>query len=310
MTRVVIALGGNALLLNGERRDYETQAGHAYDALNSLAEVIEKEDVIITHGNGPQVGDIFLRNQDMPGMPPGMPLHACGSMSQGLIGEMILEAYEKVKKEKGIGKDVSVIITRTLVDKNDSGFGNPSKPVGQIFTDNEKEEIESKRGWKFTKTEKGWRRVVPSPFPQDILEKRIIENNLISGFLPVCAGGGGIPVVANGSGFSGVEAVIDKDLASAVLAYMLECDELLILTDVPCVYINFGKPGQKALGNVTLQQMESYMNDNQFGKGSMGPKVNAALTFLKHGGKVARIGDLKDAINVYRGKSGTHISVD
>lgn len=310
MKRLVIALGGNALLMNGDRRDYETQVKHAYDALSSLSDVIEKEDVIITHGNGPQVGDIFLRNQDAENMPPGMPLHACGSMSQGLIGEMVLEAYEKVKKEKGLGKDMSVIITRTLVDKNDPGFQNPSKPVGQIFTESEKEKIEKEKGWKFTKTEKGWRRVVPSPFPKDILEKRIIESNLISGFIPVCVGGGGIPVVENGNGFSGVEAVIDKDLASAILAYMLECEELLILTDVPNVYINFGKPDQKALENVTLSEMENYMNENQFGKGSMYPKVNAAITFLKHGGKIARIGDLKDAINVYRGKSGTHIWVD
>ena len=310
MKRLVIALGGNALLMNGDRRDYETQVKHAYDALNSLSDVIEKEDVIITHGNGPQVGDIFLRNQDMENMPPGMPLHACGSMSQGLIGEMVLEAYERVKKEKGLGKDVSVIITRTLVDKNDPGFQNPSKPVGQIFTESEKEMMEKEKGWKFTKTEKGWRRVVPSPFPKDILEKRVIESNLISGFIPVCVGGGGIPVVENGNGFSGVEAVIDKDLASAVLAYMLECEELLILTDVPNVYINFGKPDQKALENVSLTEMENYINENQFGKGSMGPKVNAAITFLKHGGKIARIGDLKDAINVYKGKSGTHISAD
>ena len=310
MTRIVIALGGNALLLNGERRDYETQVKHAYDALNSLAEVIEKEDVIITHGNGPQVGDIFLRNQDVQDMPPGMPLHACGGMSQGLIGEMILEAYERVKKEKGLGKDLSITITRTLVDRNDVGFQNPSKPVGQVFTDEEKEKIEKEKGWKFTKTEKGWRRVVPSPYPKVILEKRIIENNLISGFVPVCVGGGGIPVVDNGKGYSGVEAVIDKDLASAVLAYMLECDQLLILTDVPNVYINYGKPEQRSLEKVTLKEIETYMNENQFGKGSMAPKVNAAITFLKHGGKVSRIGDLRDAINVYRGNRGTHIYAD
>ncbi|MGP6207402.1 carbamate kinase [Cuniculiplasma sp. SKW3] len=310
MKRLVIALGGNALLMNGDRRDYETQVKHAYDALNSLSDVIEKEDVIITHGNGPQVGDIFLRNQDEENMPPGMPLHACGAMSQGLIGEMILEAFEKVKKEKGLGKDVSVILTRTLVDKNDPGFQNPSKPVGQVFTESEKEKLEKEKGWKFTKTEKGWRRVVPSPFPRDILEKRAIESNLISGFIPVCVGGGGIPVIEDGNRYSGVEAVIDKDLASAVLAYMLECEEFLILTDVPNVYINFGKPDQKALENVTLKEIENYMSENQFGKGSMGPKVNAAITFLKHGGKIARIGDLKDAINVYKGKSGTHVSVN
>lgn len=310
MSKILIALGGNALLSSKDRRDFKTQVEHAYVALDSISDVIHREDVVITHGNGPQVGDILLRNQDQDGMPPGMPLHACGAMSQGLIGEIILEAYERVKREKGLSKDMSVIVTRTVVNSEDLGFKDPSKPVGEFFTEKEAKKYEIEKGWKFVRTERGFRRVVPSPFPVDILEKRVIESNLLSGLLPVCVGGGGIPVVRTEQGYEGVDAVIDKDLASAVLAYLLEFDQFIILTDVTNVYVDYGKERQRALEKVRVSEMEKYVKEGQFARGSMGPKVQAALEFLRHGGKTAKIGKLENAMDVLNGRSGTEILPD
>ena len=308
MARILIALGGNALLQNGDARTYETQKERAYKAFKLLNGVLEKEDVIITHGNGPQVGDIMARNEDSGELPPSMPVHACGSMSQGLIGEMLLEAYEMVRAESGIGKIASVTLTRSLVDSNDSAFGNPTKPVGRSYEKEEALAIMKEKGWNMVETDRGWRRVVPSPVPIDILEKDIIMNNLSSGFLPICTGGGGIPVKKEGNFYTGVDAVIDKDLASSVLAYLLEMDELIILTDVKNVYINYGKTNQEPLENVSLEVAKKYHDGGQFGKGSMGPKVRAAILFLEHGGKIARIGNLNEALAVVRGESGTIIT--
>ena len=308
MARILIALGGNALLQNGDARTYETQKERAYKAFKLLNGVLEKEDVIITHGNGPQVGDIMARNEDSGDLPPSMPVHACGSMSQGLIGEMLLEAYEMVRAESGIGKIASVTLTRSLVDSNDPAFGNPTKPVGRSYEKEEALAIMKEKGWNMAETDRGWRRVVPSPVPTDILEKDVIMNNLSNGFLPICTGGGGIPVKKEGNFYTGVDAVIDKDLASSVLAYLLEMDELIILTDVKNVYINYGKVNQEALEKVSLEVAKKYHDEGQFGKGSMGPKVKAAILFLEHGGKIARIGNLNEALAVVRGESGTIIT--
>ncbi len=308
MARILIALGGNALLQNGDARTYETQKERAYKAFKLLNGVLEKEDVIITHGNGPQVGDIMARNEDSGDLPPSMPVHACGSMSQGLIGEMLLEAYEMVRAESGIGKIASVTLTRSLVDSNDPAFENPTKPVGRSYEKEEAIAIMKEKGWNMAETDRGWRRVVPSPVPTDILEKDVIMNNLSNGFLPICTGGGGIPVKKEGNFYTGVDAVIDKDLASSVLAYLLEMDELIILTDVKNVYINYGKVNQEALEKVSLEVAKKYHDEGQFGKGSMGPKVKAAILFLEHGGKIARIGNLNEALAVVRGESGTIIT--
>ena len=310
MAKILIALGGNALLQNGDERTYEQQRDRAYSALNLMKDILGKEDVVITHGNGPQVGDIMSRNQQNDGLPPAMPVHASGAMSQGLIGEMLLESYDRVRTESGIGKLASVIITRTVVDPGDPAFKNPSKPVGKSFSAEEAKLLVKEKGWKMSETERGWRRVVPSPFPMDILEKDIVQNTLISGFLPLCTGGGGIPVSKNGNSFNGVDAVIDKDLASAVLAYLLEMDQLVILTDVNNVFINYGKADQKALGSITVSEARKYYDQGQFGKGSMGPKVRAAITFLEHGGKSAMIGNLSEALKVVKGESGTIITAE
>ena len=305
LVKIVIAFGGNALLETTDSRDYATQVKRAYRAFDAIWKIISMEDVVITHGNGPQVGDILLRNQISDGLPPPMPLDTCGAMSQGLIGQILLEAYEMVRAEKGISKEGVVTLTRSIVDPDDKAFIEPTKPVGAVFSDEKATEFMNNRGWKMAKTEKGWRRVVPSPFPMEIVERNVILTQLRSGFLPICTGGGGIPVIRKNKTLLGVEAVIDKDLASSVLASSIEADKLAILTDVKNVFLNYGKPDQKALSRITMEEGKEYLSKGFFGKGSMEPKVRAAIRFIEKGGKEAVIGSLSDALNVLSGKSGT-----
>ncbi len=305
LVKIVIAFGGNALLETTDKRDYGTQVIRAYRAFYNISEIISMEDVVITHGNGPQVGDILLRNQISDGLPPPMPLDSCGAMSQGLIGQIMLEAYEKVRSEKGISKEAVVTVTRSIVDPADKAFLEPTKPVGAVFSDEKAKAKMDIDGWKMVKTEKGWRRVVPSPMPLEIVERNAILSQLRSGFLPICTGGGGIPVIRKDKTLTGVEAVIDKDLASSVLASSIEADKLAILTDVKNVYINYGKSDQAALSKLSINEAKEYLEKGFFGKGSMEPKVKAAIRFIEKGGKEAVIGNLSDALNVLEGKSGT-----
>lgn len=292
---------------NGDSRDYGTQVKRARRAFEALSTIIVREDVVITHGNGPQVGDLIVRNQPVEGFPPAMPMHTLGAMSQGLIGEILIEAYEQVRVKNGIGKEASNILTRTLVDENDPAFQNPTKPVGRVYSEEEYQSIKNMENWHFMKTEKGWRRCVASPMPKDILEKNAIMSSLTSGFLPICTGGGGIPVCRDGNVYRGVDAVIDKDLASYILAHMIEAEELIILTDVENAYINFGNENQIPLHEINLGEIEKYYDEGQFSKGSMGPKILAAISFIKHGGKTARIGSLSMASGLLEGKTGTII---
>ena len=185
LVKIVIAFGGNALLETTDKRDYGTQVIRAYRAFYNISEIISMEDVVITHGNGPQVGDILLRNQISDGLPPPMPLDSCGAMSQGLIGQIMLEAYEKVRNEKGISKEAVVTVTRSIVDPADKAFLEPTKPVGAVFSDEKAKAKMDADGWKMVKTEKGWRRVVPSPMPLEIVERNAILSQLRSGFLPI-----------------------------------------------------------------------------------------------------------------------------
>lgn len=305
MSKIVIALGGNALLESGDERTYESQVRRAVSAFRNLMSIISREDVIITHGNGPQVGDLILRNQESKDLPPAMPMYALGAMSQGLIGGIIQEAYDRVRLEAGVGKESLVIITRTLVNEDDEAFNVPTKPVGRVYDEGEMEILKAKYPWKFVKTEKGWRRVVPSPKPLDILEKGAIQSALIAGYLPICVGGGGVPVIRKDDSFEGRDAVIDKDSASYILAHMMEADELIILTDVECAYINFGTDKQEAIGKISSEELEKLYKDGQFSKGSMGPKIMAAINFVKHRGKVSRIGKLQNVETIISGKSGT-----
>lgn len=306
MERILIAFGGNALLRNGDDASFEKQLERARIALEKIWRVILENEVIITHGNGPQVGNILLQNEYSSRYVHPMPLHACGSMSQGLIGEILLTAYDNVRTRYGISREAAVILTRTLVDQNDPAFGNPSKPIGPYYSYDQAEMIRKEKGWVMKEEEgKGFRRLVPSPVPVDIVERSAIFSMLNSGFLPICVGGGGTPAVKTADGIRGTEAVIDKDLASSLLATILEASKFIILTDVECVYLNYGKPDQKRIDRIKSSDLLALYHDGKFPGGSIGPKVLAASQFVQRNHGVAIIGSLDNAPDVIAGKSGT-----
>ncbi|MHB1707949.1 MAG: carbamate kinase [Thermoplasmataceae archaeon] len=308
MERIVIAFGGNALLRKGDNGDFETQSARAYEAFSSLGSTLAEYEVVISHGNGPQVGNILLQNEFSRNVTQPMPLYSCGAMSQGLIGLALSFAYEKAKYEFGLSRDISVLMTRTLVDNNDPSFTNPSKPIGPFYTEDEAAKNMKEKKW-FMKEDsgRGWRRLVPSPVPIEILERKQILSLLSNGFLPVCSGGGGIPVVKSNGFYEGVDAVIDKDLASSVLASSINARRLVILTDVENAFLAYGKPEQEAIGIVNLDKITTYSESGVFARGSMGPKITAAIRFIRSGGKEAIITSLDNAKAALAGKTGTII---
>ncbi len=308
MKKILIAFGGNALLRNGDDSTFDSQLRRATEAFERIAGIILDNNVIITHGNGPQVGNILLQNETSQKVTKPMPLHACGAMSQGLIGEILAEAYDSVKLKHGLMKEASVILTRTVVDKDDPAFLNPSKPIGPYYDRETAAHLMETRKWQMKEEpNKGYRRIVPSPVPMDIVERSAIFNCLNDGFMPICTGGGGIPVVKSQRGYMGVDAVIDKDLASSLLARILEVDRFVILTDVNGVYRNYGNPNQELISKISAKDLEKELESGMFPKGSMGPKVMAALDFARSTGKQAVIGSLDDAGKVIEGETGTLI---
>ena len=308
MERIVIAFGGNALLRKGDSGDFETQSARAYEAFSSLGYALAEYEVVISHGNGPQVGNILLQNEFSRNVTQPMPLYSCGAMSQGLIGLALSFAYEKAKYEFGLSRDISVLMTRTLVDNNDPSFTNPSKPIGPFYTEEEAAKNVKEKKWSMKEDSgRGWRRLVPSPDPIEILERKQILSLLSNGFLPVCSGGGGIPVVKSNGFYEGVDAVIDKDLASSVLASSINARRLVILTDVENAFLAYGKPEQEAIGIVNLDKITAYSESGAFAKGSMGPKITAAIRFIRSGGKEAIITSLDNAKAALAGKAGTII---
>ena len=308
MERMVIALGGNALLQKGDPATFESQLARARSAFVVLSSIITDHEVLITHGNGPQVGNILIQNEASNSQVPAMPLDACGSMSQGLIGQLLVTAYEEVRSRFGITKEPVTVFTRTLVDLKDPAFHTPTKPVGPFYTREEAVGLMAKNHWQMKNDAgRGWRRLVASPYPKEILERRIILNLLRQNFLPISTGGGGIPVVKSNGSYRGVEAVIDKDLASSVLAASTGCSRLMILTDVPNAFINYGKPDQKAIGTITVDEATSLYEKMHFGSGSMAPKVLAAINFIRNGGKIAHITSLDNSFKALHEGVGTAI---
>lgn len=306
MERILIAFGGNALLRNGDDSSYEMQLRRATEAMEKIWKVVLDNEVIITHGNGPQVGNILLQNEHSRDITHPMPLHACGSMSQGLIGEILITAYDEMKTRYGVSKDAAVIFTRTVVDENDEAFHSPSKPIGPYYSSEDARRHTDESGWVMKEEPgKGFRRVVPSPYPVDIAERSAIFSMLTSGFLPICVGGGGIPVIKTVSGYRGVDAVIDKDLASSLMANILEAHKFVILTDVDGVYLNYGKPNQEKLARISAGDLRKLYTQGNFPGGSIGPKVRAALEFVERNHGVSIIGSLDNASDVIAGKSGT-----
>ena len=305
----VVAIGGNALLIEGQKGTIAEQIENALDMARQLAKMIKLGwRVIVTHGNGPQVGFIVLRSDRSADVLPRLPLDICVADSQGGIGYIIVDALQTAMTELGLDATATAVLTRCVVDTADPAFQNPTKPIGPFMSQHEAQQHRDEDGWDIVEDAgRGYRRVVPSPKPTKVLELEAIKTLVSAGHLVVAAGGGGIPVVQIGDSlYKGVEAVIDKDLASALLAKELGADLLLISTGVSQVSINFKKPDQRALEQMTLAQARQYMAQGQFPAGSMGPKVEAAMRFLEggSGGKVL-ITSPESVIDALDGKTGT-----
>lgn len=309
LKRVVIALGGNAILRFGQTGTAEEQMANLKTACQVLSRIIGSwYHVVITHGNGPQVGNILIQNEKAREAVPPMPLDVCGAQSQGQTGYLLQQVLLNELRHMGMGGEVSVILTMMLVDRADEAFKNPSKPVGPWLT--EKEMVAAKKAgetW-VEQPKKGWRRVVPSPRPVRVVNPRGIQTLLKNGQVVIACGGGGVPVIERADGsLQGVEAVIDKDLASERLATSIGAHILLILTDVPGVFLNFGPAEGKPIGRIELRAMKQLFQKGIFPAGSIGPKVEAALQFVENGGEKGIISSLENAEDALKGKKGTMI---
>lgn len=293
----VVALGGNALLRGNEIGTIQQQEKNTYDTCISLLNLLkEGYNLVITHGNGPQVGNIMLRNEAGYNnyKIPKMPLDICVADSQGGIGYMIERQVYNLFKDQKIKKNVVTLVTQVLVDKNDPAFQNPTKPVGAFYLKEEADLLARVNNFIFKEDprKRGWRRVVPSPQPIDILNKKVIKDLVSKGNVVIASGGGGVPVYrGENKKLYGVEAVIDKDHASALLAQEIGAEAFYILTDVPKVYLRFHKPDQKELDLITADEAQKYYDEGEFAAGSMGPKILAAIKFVKGGGKETVITD-------------------
>ena len=308
MKKVVIALGGNALQARGEAATSENELKNVLVTARHIAEIIDEGyQVIISHGNGPQVGRILLQNEAGKNITPPMPMDVCGAMTQGMIGYHIQQGLSQVLREKGIDKPVVTVVTQVEVSSEDPAFQNPSKPVGAFYTEEEAMQIQREKGYTMMKdANRGYRRVVPSPKPLKIIEIDTVRRLSDEGKVVVAAGGGGIPLCKEAGKYVGIEAVIDKDFASEVLAEQLDADVLLILTEVENVCLNFGKANQQILSHVTTAELDKYAAEGHFAPGSMLPKVQAASKFVhSKPGRIAVITSLENAVNGINGVKGT-----
>lgn len=302
MSKIVVALGGNALQKNGELTA-QIQEEVAKETVQKLIPLIKDgHELVIVHGNGPQVGNLILHEEagNSPST-PAMPLHVSVGMTQGMIGYWIQKALKEELSRNGISKNATTIITQVEVSKDDQAFKNPTKPIGPFYSEEEAQKVSTEKGYVIREDSgRGWRRVVPSPKPIHILESDAIIDFMKTGAIVIAAGGGGIPVVSNGeNSFEGVDAVIDKDFAAELLAEKINADTLLILTGVDNAMINYGKENQQALGVISPEEAEKYISEDQFGAGSMLPKVQASLKFAKTGGKavITSLENAQDAIS-------------
>lgn len=307
---VVIALGGNALLQRTQKGTFDEQYSNVRTTAVRIADLIERGyRIVLTHGNGPQVGATLLRHEAAKNIVPPFPLDACGAETQGFIGYMIQQALRNELKSRGIDKYVVTVVTRVIVDKNDPAFEHPTKPVGPFYTKQEADQLSQRSPGLTIKEDagRGYRRVVPSPDPKIIAERSAIRTLVDAGFVVVSAGGGGIPIIEEGTRAKGVEAVIDKDLAGQRLATLIGADVFVVLTDIDGAYVNFGTPKQEIIREVTTEKMRSYLNEGQFKEGSMAPKVLAAIRFVESGGERAIIAELGKLTEALEGKAGTHV---
>lgn len=296
---VVVALGGNALLRRGEPLEAEVQRHNIEIAVKTISEIAQEYNVVLVHGNGPQVGLLALQGLEYKKVAP-YPLDVLGSETQGMIGYMLMQEF----KNQMPNVNATCMLTQMTVDPNDPAFADPTKPIGPIYEEAEARELAEKYHWTIKPDGKHFRRVVPSPQPTGIVEHEAINALIEQGHLVICTGGGGIPVKRENGKLVGVEAVIDKDMSAAFLAKQLDADALLILTDADAVYLDWGKPTQHALRGTTPTELAKY----QFDAGSMGPKIEASCEFIKQGGKVVGIGSLEDGLRILQGTAGTNIT--
>ena len=305
--RVVVALGGNALLRAGEEDTFQNAYRAARRAAERIADIAATgREVVVTHGNGPQVGRILLQQDAAASIVHPMPLDVCGAESQGQIGYLLQATIGDVFYERGMPRPVVTVLTMTRVRRDDPAFRDPTKPVGPFYDEDEAAKLAAERGWTMrADAHGGFRRVVPSPAPYSIVEAPVIRDLVASGTIVIAAGGGGVPVVEDGPALVGVEGVVDKDLAAAILARDVGAVDLLILTDVDRVQVGFGTAAARPLERMTVAEARGYLAAGEFGAGSMKPKVEAAVSFIEHGGERATIAALERATDALAGRAGT-----
>ncbi|MEW6232602.1 MAG: carbamate kinase [Chloroflexota bacterium] len=307
----VVAVGGNSLIKDPKHQSVPDQYQAAVETCAHIAGMIEQGwDVVVTHGNGPQVGFILRRSELSAHELHTVPLDSCGADTQGAIGYMLQKALYNEFKKRGIQKQSTTVVTQVLVDKDDPSFKSPTKPIGSFMSKELALEHREKDRWDVVEDAgRGWRRVVASPIPQRIVERDAIKELIDAGFTVVAVGGGGIPVVEDEHGMlEGAEAVIDKDYASSLLANAIDADLFLISTAVEKVALNFGKPNQVWLDHLTLAQAKKYLAEGHFAKGSMGPKIQAIIWYLERGGKEALITNPENIERALKGDTGTRIT--
>lgn len=308
--RIVVALGGNAILQPGQCGRYDEQRHNVDVTAAQLAELVEAgHELVLTHGNGPQVGNLLLQNEEAKSCVEPMPLDVLGAMTQGMIGYMFQQSLRNELRARGVDRPVVSLVTQVEVDEADPAFTDPSKPVGPFYAQETAAQLAAERGYQMkADSGRGWRRVVPSPEPQRVIEQQTVSSLLEQGAIVIASGGGGVPVRTMPSNqLAGIDAVIDKDRAAAVLARAVGADVLMILTDVPNVKLFYGTPHEVSLGEVSVAQMEAYVHERHFAAGSMGPKVQSSLEFVRQSGKVAIITALNKAVQAVAGEAGTRI---
>ncbi|MDP6573829.1 MAG: carbamate kinase [Rhodospirillales bacterium] len=308
--RLLVAIGGNAFHPGDIEGTVEQQVDIAAHTGDSLLPIMEMDnELIITHGNGPVVGKILMRQVLARKEVVPMTLDICVAHSQGGIAYLLMQALENALREAGNQRHAVCLLTQVEVDADDPAFKIPSKPIGYFYTEEQARDLEERLGWTMIEDAgRGWRQVVASPLPKHVCDISLIDTVAKSGAIAIAAGGGGIPVTRGPKGARhGIEAVIDKDLTSALMANVLDIEVMMILTAVPRIAIDFGTPEERQLGEVSLAEMRAYHAEGQFPAGSMGPKVEAAIRFLEGGGKRVIIGNLEEAMPALRGETGTHV---
>ncbi|MDO4543395.1 MAG: carbamate kinase [Clostridia bacterium] len=313
MEKLVIALGGNALQEGKGPATAEAQLQVVEKTSEFIADIIEKGyKVILAHGNGPQVGRIVLQNENSTNVTPAMPFDVCGAMSQGMIGYHMQQGLSKALRKRGDNTTVATVVTQVVVDKNDKAFENPTKPIGPFYSEEDAKRLQAEKGYSVKEDAgRGWRRVVASPMPVEIVELPVVKAMVDAGFVVITVGGGGIPVLKHENGdLEGTAAVIDKDLASERLSEDIDADALLILTAVEQVCLNYNKPDEKRLEKITVAEAEKYIAEGHFAPGSMLPKIQAACMFARSkAGRRAIITSLDKAVDALAGTAGTTITL-